>query len=426
MINTNTPIFPETVTRGIAVDGEVQTIAINEVSASETTVTGADAVEVVKEKYPDVLPYIDRITVTDTTTAADILQDIQDMADEEGDDSIDTSTVSLSSVHYGHLFIEDVADLTIQTDTRARVTITADGTPILDCFYVPGLDGLIHLDLRDLVLYYTDIPLPTGEAQHLAPEESGLYLTINVTHDSGATDEYELWVNAFRRDIIGKMSDLDYIEIPEDAHIPMAVYRDNNLNNAPVTVTFVSASRRKKLHEGSIADGDGYLLSADVPVSSIPYRKGEPFYIELEISTENIFEDGAPVGYKTRTVRTPVYRVTGRPAEVYYFLNDYGSYDIIAMTGKLSAAPEFEMENAFRSTSIETVKATKNNKYTQNSGYLSIETVKALSSLLLSRKIYYCVPGHAARRIVIEAPSINLATSQSINTATFSWRYADK
>jgi len=422
MIQTATPIFT------LTEEESTRTVAINEVSTSEATATGTAAEEIILDVYPEAAVYLERIDTTDKTTVQ-ILTEIQTIADEENDDSIDVSTVDISEVHYGHLFIEEVADLTIQTAVRARITISADGTPMLDNIYTPGMDGLIHLDLRDLILYYTGIPLPElGDdvERYLDPEESGVYLTIAVTHADNSSDEYELWVNAFKRDLLEKMSDFDRIDLPADARIPMAVYRDNNLSNAPVNVTFVSASRRQLLHTGAIGDGDGFLVSADVPVSLLPYRQGEPFYLEFEIATERIYENGAAAGYVTRKVRTPVYRVTGQPAELYFFLNDYGNYDVIAMTGKLSAAPEFEIENAFRTSSIERVKATRKGVYTQNSGPLSRESVVVLSSLLLSRRIFYYVPGAGSRRIVIENPSVNLASSQSINTVTFSWRYADK
>lgn len=403
---------------------------IGDVSSSESQLTGEDAVAFIHDKHPELDGYLDQLNVSDDTSIQDILTDIQDLADAAGDTDTDTTTITISTVNYGTLFIEQLADLTIPiSENDAHIVIESYGKTLLDNIYTPGLDGLVHLDLREFVYDNTAIAMsdhrntPNHEG-YLEQDGSGLLLEIAVTHGS-TTDQYELWVNAFRSEAVEKMSDIDRIDIPTDALIPLTIYRENILANAPTSVFLVSAGRRLLLHNGTIGDGDGYLVTTDIPVSRLPYRLGEPFYLEFKVAT-NRYRRGHSYQYSYKTVRTPVYRVTRTAAQQYIFLNDYGHFDIIPMHGALTLAPEYDIENAFRSNSVERARATKHTLYTQNTGPLSRVTAVMLSSLLLSRRIFHYSPGGSLRRIVIEAPTVNISTNNSINTATFSWRYADK
>ena len=402
---------------------------IGDVSSSESQLTGEDAVSLLHDKYPELDHYLDQLNVSDDTSIQDILTSIQDLANNAGDTNTDVTTIEISTVNYGTLFIEQLADLTIPVaENDARIVIESYGKRLLDNIYTPGLDGLVHLDLREFVFDNTAIAMSdnrhnTGEDGYLEQDGSGLILEISVTHGS-TTDQYELWVNAFRSEAVTKMSDIDRIDIPTDALIPLTIFRENDLHNASVNVHLVSAGRRTFLHTGYIGDGDGYLVTTDIPVSRLPYRMGEPFYLEFKIQTGKTWISSGWV-YSYKTVRTPIYRVTNAPAQQYLFLNDYGHFDIIPMHGTLTLAPEYDIENAFRTNAVERAKATKRTLYTQNTGALSRATAVALSELLLSRRIFHYTPGGALRRIVVEAPTVNISTKNSINTATFSWRYAD-
>lgn len=404
----------------------VERTFIDSVSESSADKTGeAAAIEIIRQK-PELEDAIRAIDITDD-------MDIQDILDSLPDD-VDASGVSISDTREGHLFIEQLADLAIPAVEDAHVVIESYGMPLLDNIYTPGLDGYIHLDLRELVLECTDIMLSdhrnaTGEdyKTYMDQEDSGTLLDITVTHGD-KTDNYEFWVNSFTAEAVQKMSDIDRIDIPTDALIPLTIYRENYLANAPVKVFLVTATRRILLHEGAIGDGDGYLISTDVPVSRIPYRMNEPFYLEFRIATkysDTLRRSSASRTYDWKTVRTPVYRVTPATAQQYLFLNDYGHFDIIAMTGAMVLTPEYELENSFRTNSVERAKATRRARYTQNSGPLSRQTATVLSQLLLSRKIYVYTPGTEPRRIVIEEPAASISSHNPVNTITFAWRYAE-
>ena len=408
-------------------EDDTQTTNVENTTTSEASAKGEYAVDILIAKDDRLRPYIELID-TEGKTTTEILDEITTIIEEEEEPTIDTSAIKLSTVNYGHLYIDEVGDITIATTVRAEIIIEADSETILDDMYEAGLDGNIHLDLRELILSHTDIALPEvpddNSAYYDEQESSKYQLDITVKHYDGSIVSYVLLINSFKESISEKMSDLDRIDIPDSAIIPISLYRDNNLNNAPVTVSFVTALRRMEFMTMAIGDGDSSLISFAIPLSKIPYRPMEPFYLEFKIAVDrnnNVFPP-----YNFRTVRTPVYRVTNQEAEMYFFLNDYGNYDLVAMTGSMSARPEFDIENAFRSLSIEKVRGTKKNLYNQNTGPLSRKNLATLSELLLSRKIFRYEPATGFRRIVVENPSVNLKTNQSINTATFSWRYADK
>ena len=96
------------------------------------------------------------------------------------------------------------------------------------------------------------------------------------------------------------------------------------------------------------------------------------------------------------------------------------------MSGAKTFTPEYDIENASRSYSIEKVSSTKQNLWTQNTGPQTIDTLTALSELLLSPEIFHYIPGKSLRRIVVESPSLVVNSRNSIHTASFSWRYAIK
>lgn len=401
-------------------------------SSSESSAKGDAAAAIIIEKKPAWGQYLDHVTITPDKPITDILDEIQDLADADGDETVDTGTIELSDEMYATLFFQQLGDLTIPATADTRITITSDGQTLLDNIYAPGLDGSIHLDLRELVHENTAIGLPShrdaeGDDYQTYYEQEGSGLQMDITTQQGVTTQvFHIWANAFRSEVLDRMSDIDSIDIPADALIPLSVFRDNNLSNAPVRVFLVSATRRVHLHDGAIGDGDGYLITTDVPVSRIPYRPGERFFLEFEIATDRKpGSDPADGLYIWRTVRTPVYRVTPAPAHQYLFLNDYGNYDLVPMSGALTLAPEYETENAFRTYTVERAKATRRPLYTQNSGPLSRQAATVLSSLLLSRRIYYYEPGSAPRLIVIENPSVSISDNNPVNTVTFSWRPAE-
>lgn len=424
-----TPSFqrPRFIDGYIPYNDPVETTDLDSVSTPETELTGEDAVNLIRRRKPEWLPYLESITYTPTTPITDILDDIQDLADADGDETVDTGTIELSDEMSAHLFIEQLADIAIPTTGDTRITIVNSERPLLDNIYTPGLDGSIHLDLREFILENTAIGLSAhrdaeGTDYQTYYEQEGSGLSMEITALCGAvTHTYYIWANAFRAATLSRMSDIDRIDIPADALIPLSVFRENEMRNAPVEVYMVTATRRIHLHDGYIGDGDGYLISTDVPVSRIPYRPGEPFCLEFRICTEV----SSGTTFKWRTVRTPVYRVTSGRMQQYLFLNDYGNYDLVPMSGSLNFTPEYDLENAFRTYAVERAKAQRHPLYVQNSGPLSKQTATALSALLLSRRIYIYTPGEAPRRIVIENPSVDISTHNPINTVTFSWRYAE-
>lgn len=408
---------------------------IDTVTSSESELTGQEALDHLQETHPEWKPYIDQLILDRPDRGdqpiGDYLDEIQDLANDAGDDSVDTSTVELDEVHYGHLFIEELADISIPAEADTHIVISTYGVTLLDNIYAPGLDGYIHLDLRDFVYENTDIFLPdpipeTGFENYEEQEDSGLLLDITATQGS-STSIYQLWVNAFRRAAVDTISDIDRIDIPSDALIPVSLYREMDLDNADYEIFFVTAGRKLRILTGSVADGDGYLICSAVPVSHLPYRPREPFYLECRIEVNKTLDDDTQEWIpEYKTVRTPVYRVVTAPKHQYFFLNDYGNYDLIPMGGALTLAPEYEIENAFHTRSVERAKATMRQLYTQNSGALTKTAAQVLAQLLLSRAIYYYVPGSEPRRIVVESPSVQISSNQSINTVSFSWRAAEQ
>lgn len=127
-----------------------------------------------------------------------------------------------------------------------------------------------------------------------------------------------------------------------------------------------------------------------------------------------------------REVTTPTLMIVNGEFEQYIFLNKYGRYENIPMSGAKTFSPEYTIENASRAYSIEKVSATKKNLWIQNTGPQTKATLTALSELLLSPEIFHYIPGESLKRIIIESPSLVINSKNNIHTATFSWRYVTK
>lgn len=345
------------------------------------------------------------------------------------------------------LFFDQLKDVAFAATGKVRVTIgytvanQRSGT-ILDNIYYPDFDSMVHMDLQELVRSVTSIILPdfaesgmvnAGTVfQHYA--DALLFIETDMEHSFEMNDgapyyetravSWSIRAYAFESGAKLRMTDIDEMTVPKDYRLHWAFAMTTDLERgATIAKTLESG------HRSEAVGTDGTLPSEN----STPWG-GQPaglFMRKILIDGDHPEEPFRYVfkhtrnGMDTRVFRTPVLQVKDGQYEQYMFLNKYGNFDTVACSGALTYVPEFEVESAERVRSVERTKGVRRDVWTQNTGPQSKKTLVALAELLLSPQIYRYVPGETPRRIIVESPTLSVNSLQNINTAAFSWRYAE-
>jgi len=417
---------------------ESQSTVISDAAVDTSTITDVHQFQqALIEQNPGKAETIASMDASDYSSTSEFLTALNDLITDTGGSEEDTIQL-IPNTYTGDLYFDELKDLAIPATSYAQVTIQVNDADVLDNIYQPGFDGMIHLDLQELIREHSGIFLPTAIPGSDLFDGNGdlmqkhahisLVITANFPLLAQAA-RYSFGVFAFDKDAAKRMTDIDRMSIPEDYLMPLSLHLTSLMHANPITTAFLEdTAHRIRLNSGHPGEdredmGDIFLVARDIPVAAIPYRKDTPFRITRYNRPRQV---GRPVVNGNQTLYSPVFTVVNGQFEQYLFLNKYGHYDNIAMSGALTFTPEYDIENAHRSYVIDRVKGVKNNLWTQNTGPLSKTTMNVLSELLLSPFIYRYVPGESLRRIVIESPTLTISNRQSINTATFSWRYAEK
>ena len=336
--------------------------------------------------------------------------------------------------------LEDLADLVIpnvSATAASTVTITSDGVTLISDKYYGDTANELHLDLRDLVRENTYLPVPglnqnedgiyTGDDSVHYEAGGSIYLRIAV---SGAGSSRYWFFRAFPFSFfpMRKPSNciytpsIDEVRIPKNALIPISNFHMELSEHAtrPFTVRFVSATKNELVENFPIGAGmDGMnagMVSCLLKLEDLPYTPGEPFYLVCEYV----------IGTLTKRVTSPVYVPSMEEMEQYAFLNSSGIYDLIPMSGALRDIPEYEIEVLQHSSGFEKVSGNSADLHEQNTGPLTYAAAKAMATLLLSNMAYHYDQSRGYwRRVVIEAPSVDIARHSGVYSFTFTWRYAD-
>ena len=149
-----------------------------------------------------------------------------------------------------------------------------------------------------------------------------------------------------------------------------------------------------------------------------------PFYLLIKWWLED--EEGI-VRSNDYFFRTPLYEAVNGQFEQYAFLNEYGAFDNIAMDGALAYAPEYDIQTAQFQKQVTKVSSSVSGFYSQSAGNLSAKTAAALADLLLSDDIYHFDRETSTwRRIIVEAPTVNVSRTDPSRSVTFKWRYSEQ
>ena len=333
--------------------------------------------------------------------------------------------------------LDDLADLVINnipTATAASVTITGDGLTLVSDKYYGDAAGELHLDLRDLVRENTYLPAPgfseesdeviTGAASVRVETRASIYLTVSVLTASGRrTWSFRAYPFSFFPSKLSSGYDYtpaaDEIRVPRNFLLPFSAFDPDHAegHSSIFEVEFISATKHESVLSPAIpGPQEAGIVSCLLTLSDLPFTPGEPFFLKRTWGA----------GGAVYSVTSPIYIPTMEDMEQYAFLNRFGIYENIPMSGALRDIPEFEIEVLQHSSGFEKVSGSSADLHEQNTGPISYQTAKALADCMLSNMAYYYDESRNNwRRIIIEAPTVDITRKSGVYNLVFTWRYAD-
>lgn len=176
------------------------------------------------------------------------------------------------------------------------------------------------------------------------------------------------------------MTDVDSMSVPANYKVPVTLYNDSDnlaeedIDNDVYLVHVRSHIKAVAMSNITLNPEVGCIATGHFDIASLPVSKGVPFYLSFKPAYHLQHQAPRP------TVATPFLTVVEGQFEQYLFLNKYGAWDNIAMSGDFKFVPEYDIENALHNGGHVKGHVVMDEIYEQNSGYLSRKTVKALSS----------------------------------------------
>lgn len=327
-------------------------------------------------------------------------------------------------------FVSELDDIVISTSNLEPRRIVLQkyigGTSyeeILNVIYYPYASS-IHIDIREAIMSALDTEIPLfGPVPSVVNPNSSVYLRLSVFSMAGLGEHYvDFTAILGSPEIWYKTTDIDELRVPGNYRIPVTLYNgswDTTPQQDSYTVKLVTHKRVSAIGVSQLDTESGALAVGCYVASELPVNPGTPFQMAFVPAWFRFPSIG-----RREIIYTPALTVVPGQFEQYLFLNKYGAWDNVPMSGDLKYIPEYDIENALHNGGHVKGHAVMDEIYEQNSGYLSRKTVKALSELLLSDRIYHLEDGEW-KRIVIDSPDISLSKKDSVHNLMFRWIHAE-
>ena len=313
--------------------------------------------------------------------------------------------MNISDLDHNYIFTEDIRELITDGDIYypERIILSeTDGDVILDELHYANFDGKIHLDLADILKGYSSDFLPTGNWE--GNEAFCLDLTLTV-----GVNSYQFTFNAASKESRSKLSDIDFLFIPEGISIPVSILCNQDQG---VKVFIESSAGRNLISEHTFTDIVSGQYCRTFDISTLPTGAG-PFQFICEISGHTTFE-----------VRSPMYKILPGEYQLYLFRNRFGALELFPMRGSLEFSPTFRFESGFNGRLHKNTSTECDDILRQNSGNITRKASQVLASFLKEGHAYHLIDGEW-KRIVIEEASVITKSSDTAHRQSFSFRYQD-
>lgn len=323
-------------------------------------------------------------------------------------------TIKNQSKYNSAMFLDDLEPLELTLTTNERpypvniIVYTEEGSTIFTESYLADFDGKIIMDIASLFSSYFSYSVPAAGAE-IAQSEAvkGFKIQVGYKTSASATSYLSLAPTVFACAKAAELaiSDIDILRIPRDYILPICCFHQGNHQG----VDFLLPDKTETVEDFLVsASGNTELVSRLEPLSATPAVSADSFQIRI-------------VG---REIYGPRYLVCSEHFEQYLFLNRFGGFDNIAMSGDLSLQAETKHESGLFSGQTVQQESSSVKKYSQNSGFMSKKTVEAFAELVCSSQIYHLVGGVWKRIVVIES-DIKCNSGDDLNSFSFKFSYTD-
>lgn len=293
---------------------------------------------------------------------------------------------------------------------------------IEDIFY-PDSNLEIAVDIKTFVsaiLQYDDSYLASlsGSSPIVTcwQEDSAVPICLTATSSDSATPDIATFM-VVPYQASGKSSDIVQLTVPRDYVLPMQ-FPEAFLGTDCKTKLIAGATEIEievqestpYVYPSSVVTLLCDLKSAGVPTASLK---------NISIAVADSSGDGSD------PVMSPALVFSDAHFEQYLFRNRFGGFDNIPMSGSRRLVPEYSFGTGVVGGSFVGTDRTEKRFFSQDTGYLSRQTMEILSELILSEDIYHLDNG-TFRRIVITESTLSLSSADTIHSASFTYRYSDE
>lgn len=329
--------------------------------------------------------------------------------------------------------IQELKPIRITNDKANRkvlVAVSVGAIKLVEDVFYAGLILDVDVDIRNIIApllamddsFLADVSLDCPVVSRYQ-SGSAIQITMSVTEthilDSyyGTPDDTATFVVTSAKSS-GRFSDIEELTVPKDYMMPMlfpASYLDTD-GKTSLRICNIQQGITVQLPEDEDERSESAMVDTIFRIDAIPVLDG------MELTAE-VFDSS---GNGKDSISLPALHVSSKPFEQYLFRNRYGGLDNIPMSGARKFTPEYSFEVGTVNSRILGITSGSGIKtFSQDTGYLPRQTMRALSELLLSDDIYHLKDG-VFRKIVITGSTLNLSSAETVHSATFTYRYSDE
>lgn len=327
--------------------------------------------------------------------------------------------------------LEPIRILNSDANTKILVAVSAGAIKIVEDVFYAGIALDVDVDIRDIAmaLMSTDdsfLSEVSSESPLASMYQGGSAVQIKISatkahyadnfSDTDTPDDTATFVVTTAKSG-GQTSDIGELTVPEDYLLPMlfpASYLDSD-GKTSLQICNLRQEIAVQLPEQDERSENAFV-DAIFQIGSLPVSDGMELTAEVLDSSGNGGE----------SVKLPALRISSMQFEQYLFRNRHGAFDNIPMSGARKFTPEYSFEAGIIDGRLrKTAPDTGTNAFSQDTGYLPRQTMRALSELLLSDSIYHLKDG-VFRKIVITGSTFSLSSAETAHSVTFTYRYSDE
>lgn len=304
------------------------------------------------------------------------------------------------------LYFHDMEPVRIESTFQEplHVSLYCDGIGILlEESYYPGFDGVITLDIREVISTTFSILVPETDTD---TAQDNLYNVFTLGY--GGDEDAVFTVCGFSKDTMSRITDIDLLRVPRNYRIPLSLC--NAWNRSGIRYRFADNSSIDAC--GLETTASTGIISRMIELENSEAAGVDYFRVELDCG------DGV-------TLYSAHYHVVPGEFEQYLFANRYGGFDNIPMAGARRFIPDMSFESGIFNGESEQVSADADYVYSQDSGFVSRTVMELASELLCSSQVYHLDKNGEFRRIIITESDLSVNSIEHIHSFSFKYKYSD-